>query len=166
MIEDLKNRVGYVDQNTISLCMTPSLSTQSLSTSVSIEQTKQTKEEMEKLAYQNYQTQYHTLLQKPKPVDLRTPEKGDEKIKNMDELIEQQIKLREMDLAKIVASSASSSFASASVSASASSKIKIMDPIESDEISQEISTIITKAAIPTPSPTVTWSPHIEEHSVL
>lgn len=113
----------------------------------SVEEDRKAKEEREKKAYENYQNQYHMLLQTPKPVVMRLTEKSDEKIKNMDELIQQQIKQREMDLASF---------------AKASPKIKILEP--DPAISQEIAAIIQEASVDEKS--VTWAPTVEEYTLM
>ena len=126
MTEDLKRQLGY-KRETLAIEM-------SLHPTYNVEEEKKAKEEREKASYANFQSQYHMLLQTPKPSTMRLTEKGDEKIKNMDELLQEQIKQREMDLA---------AFASQKISVD-TKKIRIMGTAD---ISEEIATIIQDATI-------------------
>lgn len=127
MTEDLKRQLGY-RKETLAIEM-------SLHPTYNVEEEKKAKEEREKASYANFQTQYHMLLQTPKPTTMRLTEQSDEKIKNMDELIQQQIRQREMDLAAF-------SIQKPGVDPK---KIRILD---TEDISQEIATIIQDATTP------------------
>jgi hypothetical protein len=135
LMRDLKSRMEYEQKIDVPAQIT-----------YSVEEDRKAKEERANQAYENYQNQYHMLLQTPKPVVMRLTEKSDEKIKNMDELIQQQIKQREMDLASF---------------AKASPKIKILEP--DPAISQEIAAIIQEASVDEKS--VTWAPTVEEYTL-
>jgi hypothetical protein len=144
MTQDLKRRIGY--NPAVQSALEPTLSP------LRIEEEKKAKSEREKELYANFQAQYHSLLQTPKPVDLRLPEKSEEKITNMEELLQQQIKQREMDLAKF-------SVANGSSVANGPAKIKIIG--EEEDISREIATIISQASTNNEK-TVSFSQSVEE----
>jgi hypothetical protein len=144
LTEDLKRRLGY-KKETLAIEM-------SLHPTFNVEEEKKAKEEREKAAYAQFQSQYHQMLQAPKPTTMRLTEKGDEKIKNMDELIQEQIRKREMDVAV---------FASQNKGvAEPTKKIRIL---ETEDISQEIASIIQHASVgeegvaSTKEKTVNWA---------
>jgi hypothetical protein len=142
MTEDLKRRLGY-KRETLAIEM-------SLHPTFNVEEEKKAKEEREKAAYAQFQSQYHMLLQTPKPTTMRLTEQSDEKIKNMDELIQEQIRRREMDLA---------AFSNQKISVD-TKKIRILD---TEDISQEIASIIQHASVveegvaSTKEKTVNWA---------
>lgn len=141
MTEDLKRQLGY-KRETLAIEM-------SLHPTYNLEEERKAKEEREKAAYANFQTQYHQMLQTPKPTTMRLTEQSDEKIKNMDELIQQQIRQREMDLA---------AFSTQTKSGIDAKKIRILD---TEDISKEIATIIQDAAISIPNTkNVNWAEEI------
>jgi hypothetical protein len=144
LTEDLKRQLGY-KRETLAIEM-------SLHPTYNVEEEKKAKEEREKAAYANFQSQYHMLLQTPKPTTMRLTEQSDEKIKNMDELIQQQIRQREMDIAVF----ASQNKSVAEVSEVPTKKIRIL---ETEDISQEIASIIQQASVEeTPNTkTVNWA---------
>lgn len=151
MTEDLKRQLGY-RKETLAIEM-------SLHPTYNLEEEKKAKEQREKAAYANFQTQYHMLLQTPKPTTMRLTEQSDEKIKNMDELIQQQIRQREMDLAAFTANNPS---VAEKVDVFKTKKIRIL---ETEDISQEIASIIHHAVVPPPPPsvaekTVNWAEEI------
>jgi hypothetical protein len=130
MTEDIKRQLGY-KRETLAIEM-------SLHPTYNVEEEKKAKEERNKASYANFQTQYHQMLQTPQPTTMRLTEKSDEKIKNMDELIQEQIRKREMDLVAF-------SNQKISVEDAKSKKIRIL---ETEDISQEIATIIQDATTP------------------
>ena len=141
MTEDLKRQLGY-KRETLAIEM-------SLHPTYNVEEEKKAKEEREKASYANFQEQYHQMLQTPKPSTMRLTEKGDEKIKNMDELIQLQIKQREMDLAAFSIQKQSAD----------TKKLRILD---TEDISNEIATIIQDATIENEvvTKTVNWAEEI------
>jgi hypothetical protein len=147
MTEDLKRRLGY-QKETLAIEM-------SLHPTFNVEEEKKAKEAREKAAYANFQSQYHQMLQTPKPGMMRLTEQSDEKIKNMDELIQEQIRQREMDLVAF-------SNQTKGVEDPKYKKIRILD---TEDISQEIATIIQDATTPfveesLNTKTVNWSQEI------
>lgn len=95
MTKDLQNRIGYT-------ILSPEEAASANLHTYNVAQDRQAKEEEMKTMYSKYQTDYHSLLQTraPNAVEWNKPAVAEEKIKNMEELIEQQIRQREMDLAK------------------------------------------------------------------
>jgi hypothetical protein len=61
---------------------------------------RQQREELRSAQFNNYQTEYNRLLEKPQLPDTKLPSlSGDDKITNMEELVKQHLMLRDMDLA-------------------------------------------------------------------
>lgn len=149
MTEDIKRRLGY-KRETLAIEM-------SLHPTYNVEEEKKAKEEREKASYANFQAEYHQMLQTPKPSTMRLTEQSDEKIKNMDELIQEQIRQREMDLAAFTANNPS---VAEKADVFKTKKIRIL---ETEDISQEIAAIIHHAVVPPPSvaeKTVNWAEEI------
>jgi hypothetical protein len=74
--------------------------------------------------FNKYQSEYNRLLERPElPVRSLPAESGDEKIKNMDELLKEHARMRDIDI---------------SIYSPSPAKLKIMDEIETDNIEMGI----------------------------
>jgi len=95
MVLDLKRLLGYFNPAPI---LKPVALSDMPSYNVAAE--RQQREELRSAQFNNYQTEYNRLLEKPQLPDTKLPSlSGDEKITNMEELVKQHLMLRDMDLA-------------------------------------------------------------------
>jgi len=147
---DLQSRLGYsAYSGSTPSTLTPEAAASANLHTYNVAQDRQSKEEEMKQSYAKYQSEYHSLLQRKAPDLPELPaQQSDDRIKNMDELIQQQILQRDQDLAKYVPKLDPPP---------TSNKIKIM---ESDpSITREITTIIQNASAS--EKTVSWSANLE-----
>jgi hypothetical protein len=151
---DLKSRLGYKSYSgAINTVISPEAAVAANLNTYNVAQDKQAKEEEMKNSYSKYQAEYHSLLQRRAPDLAEFPvQKADDKIKNMDELIQDQIRQREIDLAKFVPK----------VDPHTSNKIKILETADSS-ISKEIASIIHNASA---EKSVSWSNNLVEPTPL
>ena len=137
---DLKRLLGYHESVTDPL------------SSYNVAKEKQTREETNAAKFNNYQEEYGRLLQRPALPQNGLPSESaaNQKIKNMDELLVEQAKLREMDLAV---------FSPKVPPPNDPVKLKIFDEIEKMEM---ISFDINEIGEHPQQKSVSWSNAIEE----
>jgi hypothetical protein len=156
---DLKRLLGYKTTSPISDPLS----------SYNVAKEKQEREEKNATKFSSYQEEYSRLLQRPAlPQNVFPSESAaNQKIKNMDELLAEQAKLREMDLTAFLppnASNESSPIIRHDIGSPSgireTSRLKIFDAIDrvDDLISLEIKEIDTQSQ----HKSVSWSNAIEE----
>jgi hypothetical protein len=129
MVLDLKRLLGYFNPAPI---LKPVALSDMPSYNVAAE--RQQREELRSAQFNNYQTEYNRLLEKPQIPDAKLPSlSGDEKITNMEELVKQHLMLRDMDLA-IYSKDDQQPPSPQMNSNTASKKLKIMEEIENADI--------------------------------
>jgi hypothetical protein len=126
MVTDLKRMLGY-GQNSgpttnISNANIPIIPT------YNVAEERQQREDKWSTDFNKFQSEYNRLLERPAlPMRGLTSESGDEKIKNMDELLQQHAKMRDMDL----------SIYSPPPNTPNTPKLKIMDELERLDIEEK-----------------------------
>ena len=91
MVSDLKRVLGYNTSNPIP--------TNDIMSPYNVAEERKRKEDTWSTTFNQYQSEYNRMLEKPAlPVRELPSMAGDDKIKNMDELLKEQAKMRDMDL--------------------------------------------------------------------
>ena len=122
MVEDLKRLLGY--------SLTSQYQTSNIVNSYNVAEERKRREDVLSANYNKYQTEYNKLLERPVlPITELPSESVDEKIKNMDELLKEHSRMRNIDLTIHSTSQEMVNNVIYSKSSSNTSKLKIMDEI-------------------------------------
>jgi hypothetical protein len=98
MVADLKRLLGYQQLKTVKNPTTKDQSIDALSP-YNVAEERKRKEDTWSANFNQYQSEYNRMLEKPVlPMRELPSETGDEKIKNMEELLREHAKMRDMDL--------------------------------------------------------------------
>ena len=133
MVLDLKRLLGYLNPAPI---LNPVAVALSDMPSFNVAAERQQREELRSAQFNNYQTEYNRLLEKPQLPDTKLPSlsSGDEKITNMEELVKQHLMLRDMDLAIYSKDDQQPPSPQMNSNAATSTKLKIMEEIGNADI--------------------------------
>lgn len=130
MVTDLKRLLGFSDS--------PSSSSQpsqqnNISSPYNVAEERKRRENSVSETYYQYQSEYNKLLERPAlPIKELPQASADEKIKNIEELVKEHARMRDLDLA--IHQSASSPKQPQNNQMLSSTKIKIMDEIDNIDI--------------------------------
>jgi len=116
--------------------------------SYNVSEERQRREDQWSSNFSKYQTEYNNLLKRPElPIGELPTNTVDEKIKNIDELVKEHARIREIDL---------NIYSNAQTSQQPNQKLKIMDELERIDIS------IVVPETPTNAKSVHWSENLSE----
>lgn len=146
MVANLKRLLGYNDVPTTTIPISVY--------NVSLEKT--SREDKWSNEYKSYQEEYNRLLAPPVRPETAFASEIDEKIKNMDELLAEQVKRRTMDYAELMPPAPSNTSNGPSVNAGAI-RLKIMEDIDRLEIN-------TSLPLKSASPKVRFSEQMEQYA--
>ena len=132
MVADLNRLLGYSSPSS-SLSSTSSQSNDLQSYNVAVERKK--REDAWSSMYNQYQSEYHQLLEtKSVPTRGLPSESGGDKITNMEELVREHAKLRNIDMNPFKEPPPNKNIINTNIATTSTPKLKIMDEIERIEI--------------------------------